>query len=178
MLDAAREALSPVERELVENVERYGFHSIAVRQTEQDQVDQPRWQHVPPWTYTIGLNASLGHPDFVVFPLETEFAYPLFWDLVREIEGSRTFEPGTVYKDLLPSFPGQEFAFEPVAVEWFPALFGWFYVGDNFGVLQYLWPDRNGRFAWEDDVRAQVREAQPDLIAPPSAPGEPPQVRT
>ena len=180
MLDAPREALSPLERELVDNVERYGFHSIAVRQTEQDRIDRPQWRDVRPWTYTIGVNASLGHPDFVVFSLETEFTEPLFWDLVRGIEDGRTFTPGLIYDDVLPSFPGQRCAFDRVAREWFPSLFGfarWFYCRDDFEVLQYLWPDRNGRFAWEEDVRHEVREAQPDLTAAPAT-GEPLRVRT
>ena len=169
VLDDPRDDLSENDREVVEDVEQYGFYWISVGQSEEDAVDFPEWQDVPNWSYTIGLQSSYGHPEIVVFELDDETVESLFWDLAREIQGGRTFEPGTMYKEL-PSFEDHSFAFEAVSPKWIPSLFGygrWFYKGADFPVLQYLWPDRNGRFIWDRDAAPTLRDVQRDLASPP-----------
>ncbi|MGZ6616356.1 MAG: DUF4262 domain-containing protein [Solirubrobacteraceae bacterium] len=176
-LDSLRDLLDESERELVGDVETYGFHTVTVGQSENDAAARPEWREVPDWTYTVGLWATFGHPEFVVFGLEPEIARALVWDLVRGIASGRTFEPDRVYRDALPRFDGQPCAFSVVDRGWLRSLFGfgiWFYRGQEFKVLQYRWPDRNGRFAWEHDVLGHVRAAQPDLSSPLAHPEAPP----
>jgi hypothetical protein len=77
VLDDPRDDLSESDRALVEDVERYGFHYITVGQSDADAEDLPDWQDVPDWTYSIGLYVSFGHPEIVVFTLDSEIAGPL-----------------------------------------------------------------------------------------------------
>jgi hypothetical protein len=96
---------------------------------------------------------------------------------VRGIEAGQRFEPGRIYEDALASFPGQTCSFEAVSNAWAPSLFGyarWFYKGAEFPVLQYVWPDRNGCFAWEEGATEALRDAQPILTAPPVRESAPP----
>jgi hypothetical protein len=116
-------------------------------------LEHPDWNDIPDWSYTIGLYASCGHPEIVVFELERDFVHTLLWDLAGSIQAGNRFEPGQLFDDVLPSFEGQTFMFERVSPGSIPALFGWgswFYKYEEFPVLQYLWPDRNGPFMWED----------------------------
>ena len=86
--------------------------------------------------------------------------HALLWDLAGSIQAGNKFEPGQLYDDVLPSFEGQTFMFERVSPGWIPALFGWgtwFYKYEEFPVLQYLWPDRNGLFVWEDAAAERLR---------------------
>ena len=55
------------------NVRVHGFHICAVEGTR-------------PWTYTIGVPESAGHPDLVVTDVETEQAGELLWHVVRHID--------------------------------------------------------------------------------------------
>jgi hypothetical protein len=181
VLDDPRVGLSEADRELVDNVEQYGFHWMSIGESAQDALDLPEWRDVPSWSFTVGLYATYGHPEFVAFTLDDEIVGTLFWDLVREIEGGRQFEPGKVYDDALPAFEGQRCAFESVSPGWTPMLFGyadWFYKGREFPVLQYLWPDRNGHFVGDDGVTDAVREAQPILVEPPASAEAPPPIRS
>jgi len=85
-----------------------------------------------------------------------------------------------VYDDALPRFEGQRCAFESMSSDWIDPLFGyarWFYKGADFPVLQYLWPDRNGNFAWDEEATAGLRAAQRELMKPPLNRGAPPPPR-
>jgi hypothetical protein len=180
VLDDPRDGFSDAEREVIDDVEEYGFHWISVGQSEQDNLDSPEWREVPGWSYTIGLYAMYAHPELVVFTLDDEIVGGVFWDLARQIAAGRTFETGGVYEDALPSFDGQSCSFELVSPGWAPELFGWaqwFYKGERFPVLQYLWPDRHGKFATDDGVLAAVRESQPLLVDAPAHEGAPPPTR-
>jgi Domain of unknown function (DUF4262) len=180
VLDDPRDGFSEDERKVIEDVEEFGFHWISVGQSEQDALDSPEWRDVPGWSYTIGLYARCAHPELVVFTLDNEIVGALFWDLARQIAAGRKLEAGEVYEDALPSFDGQTCSFELVSSGWAPELFGWaewFYKGARFPVLQYLWPDRHGKFATDDDVLAAVRESQPTLVEAPAYEGAPPPPR-
>jgi hypothetical protein len=180
VLDDPRDGFSEAEREVINDVEEFGFHWISVGLSEQDVLDSPEWRDVPGWSYTIGLYATCAHPELVVFTLDDEIVGALFWDLARQIAAGRTFEAGEVYEDVLPSFDGQTCSFELVSSGWARGLFGWaewFYKGERFPVLQYLWPDRHGNFVTDDDVLATVRESQPLLIEAPAYEGAPPPPR-
>jgi len=130
--------------------------------------------------WSRALYASYGHPEIVVFELDDEIVGAVLWDLADLIQAGERFEPGRAYEDVLPSFEGQSFALEEVAVGWIPSLFGfasWFYKHHEFPVLQYLWPDRDGRFVWEDGAAETIRAAQPSLTEPPAEDTAPPAMR-
>jgi hypothetical protein len=101
MLDESAEGLSEDDRELIENVRQYGFHWFSVGQSEKDRANFPEWSKVPGWSYTIGLHASYGHPEIVVFELEDDITGALFWDLAESIKAGNRFEPGQIYDDVL-----------------------------------------------------------------------------
>ncbi|MFL5577733.1 MAG: DUF4262 domain-containing protein [Gemmatimonadaceae bacterium] len=46
----------------------------------------------------------------------------------------------------------------------------WFYGGDDFPVLQVVYPDRTGRYPWEDGVAEGFRAVQPVLADGPERP--------
>jgi len=176
LLDDDLSDLSVSAQDMLNDVSTHGFHIVAVYPVAEPDPDWIPWDHVPHWAYTVGLFLTYGHPELVAFALDDETTSAVFWDLAREIERGRSFEPGRVYEDALPSFDGP-CAFEPVDSQWAPSLFGradWFYKDRGFPIHQYLWPDRNGRWIWEQEVAETIRGAQPDLTRPPSGPHVPP----
>ena len=42
----------------------------------------------------------------------------------------------------------------------------WFYEGDEFPVLQCIWPDKAHRYPWHSEVSEQFRQRQPVLYDP------------
>jgi len=190
-LDGPRDGQVPARLKLLDDVETHGFHIMVVQQSlaqehghrlsAADEERASRWSNVPDWSYTIGLYHSYGHPEIVAFALGDDIIKELCWDLARQIQAGRTFAPGMAYKDVLPSFEGQRCAFETVSPAWIPSLLGfarWFYRGTDFPVLQYLWPDRFGRFAWEKEATETILAVQPVLSEPPADEDAPPRLRT
>lgn len=172
--------LDAEDRAFADDVREHGFRWIRVGESEQDALNFPEWRDTPAWSYTIGLYGSFGHPELVAFWLEREIAGALFWDLADAIKAGRTFRPGEIYSDALPSFDGQRFSLEAVSPDWIPSLFGtasWFYKGADFPIFQYLWPDRSERFVWEPEVTEDLYDVQPDLTEAPEYDDAPPRPR-
>ena len=176
LLDDEPTDLSEGERETCADVERYGFSIVSVWPFEETPPEWRAWEHVPAWHYTVGLWRTYRHPELVAFGLEAETAAAVFWDLADGMAAGRTFVPGRVYDDALPSFGGP-CAFESVDGGWAEPLFGqarWFYKGQGFPIIQYLWRDRFGRWIWEPEAADSIREVQPDLTQSPPEPDAPP----
>ena len=49
----------------------------------------------------------------------------------------------------------------------------WYYKNANYPALQCIWPDRQGRFPWDDDFPATLRAIQPILNLPTERRSEP-----
>jgi hypothetical protein len=180
LLDDPYDDLDEFDREVVDDVRQYGFHQIHVGQSMADAEERPEWRDVPNWTYTIGFYASGGHPEIVIFSLDHETAASVTWDLFDAVRSGRQFEPYVIYDDALPSFIDQVCSFEPVAPEWAPSLFGIarrFYKRHGFPILQYVWPDGQGRLPWDADASPDDRETHPLLIDPPADEDAPPPKR-
>jgi hypothetical protein len=169
-----------VDAKVAADIEKHGFSIVTVGWSADDRARQPEWADVGSWTYTIGFLETWGHPEVLAFSLSQDVAAAVLWDLAHEIEKGRRFEPGTVYDDALPTFESQVCAFEAVAPEWAPELLGAavrFYDRPDVPALQYLWPDRDGRFSWDDGFSPELGRAQRDLSAAPTAPAAPPPPR-
>ena len=123
-LDDARDDLEAEDLRLLEDVERDGYTTVAV---EPDPAGSPEWEGVPAWTYTIGLAATAGNPDLVVFGMTRDAAQDFLASTMRSLAESG--EP----------------RLETVDPGWNPELFGfgcWFYKGTDFAVLHVIADDR------------------------------------
>jgi hypothetical protein len=81
-----------------------------------------------------------------------------------------TFSDGAQTESVLQGYP---VAFRQVHGSWFRPLFGSarrFYGNWSFAMLQVVYPDRDGRFPWNDGCSATIRRQQPrlDLPIPPT----------
>jgi uncharacterized protein DUF4262 len=147
--------LDATDRKLLADVDEYGWHCMHVH-------DEGR---LPYWTFTIGVFLTWQHPELVVFGLRDTVAHELLTGLVERVEKHETFDPGRDYDDVLESF---DCRFVRVDPQWYSAFLGyaqWFYeTVDGFPVLQLVWPDRQGRYPWEQ-AYAITDGSQPVLVS-------------
>jgi hypothetical protein len=119
----------------------------------------------PAFAYTIGLKHSFEHPELIVFGLPPEVAQSILNEVGQRISNGERFDLDKPYGELLENHPVR---FRKVRAEAsFREFVGyalWFYRGQNFELLQLLWPDRSGRFPDASDAADGLRQAQP-LIA-------------
>jgi len=117
---------------------------------------------VPAYAYTIGLPALLGFPEVVVFGLTPVTSRGLIGLVVDAVRGGTEIPLEVELVGLLEN--ELRCAFAPVDVEAYGAFFGtarsW-YRGDEFSMLQMIYPDRNGFMPYETGYESRMRLAQP-----------------
>jgi hypothetical protein len=153
--------LEPDEKKLVDDVDTYGCHVIQVR---------PQ-QDIPGWSYTIGLHEILGQSEIIVIGLKEDLAHSLLNEVTRQMKEGVKFVDSHREKELLANV---ECEFRTVEQRWLRQAMGyavWFYEGDDFPVLQCVYPDLENRFPWEAGFDSSWRFRQPLLFhdAPASA---------
>jgi hypothetical protein len=77
--------------------------------------------------------------------------------LVERIKAGEMFSPGRDHNDVLESL---DCRFVRVDQQWYSPFLGyaqWFYErGGGFPVLQLVWPDKHGRYPWEEADAAEL----------------------
>lgn len=119
----------------------------------------------PAFAYSVGLFQAFGHPEVVVFGLDIRVMHAIINLIGEEVRRGRRFAEGEAYSEFLE---GHDVRFLQVARRHYPEYFGRgtrFYRGDEFPVLQCLWPDRAGRFPTDPVFPEALRGLQP-LLAP------------
>jgi hypothetical protein len=116
----------------------------------------------PAYAYTIGVPALVGFPEVTVFGLAPAPANGLIGLVVDACRGGTEIPFGVELVGLLDNELRCMFA--PVDLDqhggYFAAATSW-YRGAPFGVVQLLYPDRNGFMPYEAGFEQRLRFAQP-----------------
>lgn len=144
------------EAKLFSDVKDPGWHVISVLEDNEG----------PGFAYTIGLYHNYRHPEIIVCGLDV----PILWRIVNVIcekvkEGDR-FENCHEAEGVLE---GYLVFFRTMVQRCYREYLGyarWFYEGDDFPVLQCIWPDKAQRYPWHPDANEPFRQRQPVLYDP------------
>ncbi|PYC67852.1 DUF4262 domain-containing protein [Streptomyces tateyamensis] len=119
------------------------------------------------WSYSIGLWHGLRSPEVSFFGIPMQTGMSIVNTLAHRIREGRPLEPDQRRDDVLGG--GFSVAIRPVHPSWYYDFFGAgvdFYQRPPLPITQMFWPDKQGRFPWEDDVEESCRAAQPLLWIP------------
>ena len=100
----------------------------------------------PPFSYTVGLFETFGHPEVVISGFSNDLALTILNDIGSNVAKGVTREPEMQYDDILENYPC---LFKQVPTKVYEDYFGRalvFYGDAPFPVLQCLWPDSLKRF--------------------------------
>jgi hypothetical protein len=112
-----------------------------------------------PFSYTVGLFETFGHPEMVISGLPDDVALAVLNNLGSDVAKGIVREAERQYDDVLDGYPC---VFKPVPSTVYEDYFGRalvFYEGSDFPVLQCLWPDRLKRFPGDFGYAAGAQEA-------------------
>lgn len=118
------------------------------------------------WGYSIGLWHTLRSPEVSVFGLPSQTAMRVANAAGAAIRDGNPLEPDQRRGDVLN---GYDVAVRPVHPSWYHDFFGAgidFYQTPPLPIMQLFWPDRAGRFPWEEGADERCRAGQPLLWIP------------
>lgn len=142
------------DRKLLADIGSHGWHLVGISEDDDS----------PAYVFSVGLFHTLGQPEICIFGLsDTAVMGQIIngiGDLMRE--GQR-FDDWHSSEDVLD---GYQCIFRAVNEAHYHEYFGyarWFYQGNEFPMLQCVWPDRSGSFPWDSDFNPQMLLSQPVL---------------
>lgn len=130
------------EEKALSDIEEYGCHILHVME---------EGEH-PGFTYSIGIEKSTGQPELIVTGLKKELAHWMINEYNGRVKSGEVFEPNKCYNGFLDGF---EITFKEVEKTHNSEYFGWarwLYKGDNFRVLQLIYPSTSGVWPWDPDA--------------------------
>jgi hypothetical protein len=148
---------SSIQKKVAADIERHGWHVIKVMADEEG----------PAFAYSIGLTKTLKHPEIIVVGLGLDVMHGMINTAGKMIRDGQPFKAKRSYRGLLAG--DYECSFRTVHASRYDEWVGQaqvFYDGDDFELLQCVWPDREGRFPWEPKVHGGFVGAQPILDGP------------
>lgn len=145
------------EEHCIDDVARYGLHIINVPADEQG----------PGFAYTVGLWRSYAHPEIILFGLRSESMHALLNHAAALIRYGQRFGPGVVTDAIIEGYPC---TFKSVPESQQKPHLGWarwFNDHKKLDAVQLIYPDRNGRWPWDEGVSDSFRQLQPVLETAP-----------
>ncbi|MCA8964061.1 MAG: DUF4262 domain-containing protein [Planctomycetes bacterium] len=149
----ANDGMTPAEIKVLADIDENGVHIVHVAESARG----------PGYSYTIGMPYSFDHAEVIVFGLPPDVAEALLDAVADEAADGNKFAADGQHDGLLQGYPVKFFA---VAKGWYPEFLEtalWAHEGDGFDCVQLVWPDKQGRWPWRDDVREGFAEMQPVL---------------
>lgn len=110
----------------------------------------------PAFSYTIGLRESRNHPEFLCMGLSVEMNSYLIATAAEAVLQGTKFRPKQEYHEFLDGVPVKVV---PILEEHLDRHFGFgieYYGTSEFDALQIVWPDRDGRWPWDDSCDEEL----------------------
>jgi len=137
-----RSNLQAVIRKALENIEKFGWHITGVFPTADDA--SKGW-----FAYTTGATTRK-LPEIVITGVPFETSAGLINELLKSIEsGKETLREDTPYTEIC-NMPIYLRKLTMAQVEGYMYMTGNFHQGKEYPVYQFVYPDPNGKFPWED----------------------------
>jgi hypothetical protein len=138
---------------IIRNVRKHGCHIVGIMADEQG----------PPYAFSIGLFLNYGHPEIVIFGANRNDSAAFINDICDRAAKGKRYAAGDVSDDLVP---GCRLCFVDVPLERYGEYLGtaiWFYAKSPrpFPCLQLVWPDKEGRFPWQETFDPELKYWQP-----------------
>lgn len=144
------------EQRALANIATYGLHILNVM--EEDEL--------PPFSYSIGIEKSLGLPELIVVGLGADVAQPVINECYRQMKQGAAIAPGARVADLLGGdFECMIGEVDPRHYEEYMGWALWLHKGPHFRAWQIIFPSTAGVFPWEPQASDGFRSWQPLLNA-------------
>lgn len=150
------------EEKLISDIKEFGWHVLLIA----DSVDTPDEERKPSFAYSVGLYQTFKHPEIIVFGLDLELMHHMINGIGDEIKNGHYFRDGQAYANILEGFDCHFIEIAKSQYSEYLLYAMWLYEGDDFPVLQCVWPTTSGQFPWDKGYPEDLVEWQPLLNSP------------
>lgn len=142
------------QQKAINNIKEFGWHVINV----------PEDEHGAGFSYSIGFTQTYNHPEIIITGLSIELRNHLINDLAKNIKLGETYNKNCRYDDLLEN---NDVIFLEVLPEFYAEYFGFGrdLIGYNIKALQCFYPNKLGRFPFEEQCHEDFKKIQPSLAS-------------
>jgi len=136
------------------NIEKFGLQVMSIDHTD----------YSPPFSYSIGLYESYGHPEIICFGLSAKLCHTILNHIAEVIQSGEAIQLEHEYSNIF--FKDSRCQFLKVDAKNMNDYFGIaqsYYVDKKFPALQLVWTDRNDKFPWEEGFQEEFLYNQPLL---------------
>ena len=145
------------EEKAIADIQNHGVHVLNVFDPEGRE---------PKFNYSVGLWHSYAHPEILIFGLDADTSTQLLNDIAEKCRNNDpAAENGMISSEYVRNFDVQ---FIDVPKAHYKDHFGWarwLYQGNDFPVLQMVFPDKHGNWPWTDEASNDFKWFQPVLGA-------------
>lgn len=148
-----RIATDRAEQKVLDDIAQSGWHVVNVLEGE---------GHAP-HAFSIGLYKTYGHPEVLVIGLAAELMHSVINIIGNDAKSGKANPIGAPYSGLLEGF---DCVLLPVPEEAYREYVGfarWYYEGNDFPLVQCVWPTTQGIFPWEENAPSGFISWQPVL---------------
>jgi hypothetical protein len=141
------------------DIEKYGCHVIHVIGEDE----------LPPFSYSVGIKRSSASSEIALIGLKQPIAHFAVNEYNRRVRSGERFSHGQLASGFLEGF---DVLFLKVDRVHYREYFGWnrwLYKGDDFDVLQLVWPSTKGAWPWESEAFDGFDRWQPILSTLPDS---------
>jgi len=141
------------DKKLIDDIDKYGWHVLKIFEADKG----------PGFVYSVGLFKTYNHPEIIIVGLKLDLAHILINNIGEDIKNGLRFQSGQMYNDILDNF---KCLMIDVKKEHYKEYVGnglWYYEGDNFPLMQCIYPTVKGIYPWEKDWPEDIKYLQPIL---------------
>ena len=143
------------EKKALKDIDKYGCHILHVMEE----------RGFPRFSYSIGIEKSTGQPELIITGLKRELAHWMINQYNNRVKAGEAFEQNKCYSGFLENF---DVTFKEVDKKHYSEYFGWarwLYKGNNFKVLQLIYPSTSGVWPWDPEAPEDFTWFIPRLYA-------------
>jgi len=147
------EPISDGDKKFSNDIEEYGWNVTKVLEDESG----------PGFGYSTGLFKTFSHPEIIIIGLKLDVIHSIINGIGKDVKSGKTFQSGSYYPGLIEKF---DCFFTSVEKKFYPEYVGyarWYYKGDNFPLLQCVYPTIKGIYPWQKEWPKEIESIQPIL---------------
>ena len=150
---SAVEIMDAAEERALRDIEKYGCHVIHVL-AEGD---------LPPFSYSVGIEQASGAPELIVIGLKHELSHSIVNQYNRRVRAGERFEIGQSYSGFIGGFDCRIGRVDKSHYHNYLGWCRWLYKGNDFQILQLIYPTTSGTWPWDVAAPESFRVWQPLL---------------